>query len=146
MGSVPVKYPGQGRVSIAITWRLITLLSYNMSTLGQNVFGGGHQPQSCCSTEGCIAQQFKREENLLQAYIKPRPFKNLSSLDVKLIIKSQGITSSVKLFHMFTTICEKEYILTSKLHVSLNNFKECPLVLCVLLIAKKLSLQYYLYL
>ena len=38
-----------------------------------------------------------------------------------------------------TPLYAREYFLTSKLHVSLNNFKECPLVLCTLLNVKNLS-------
>ena len=50
--SVPAKYPWQCHVSFSTIWSLMTLFLHNLSIY--IFFWGGHQPQSCSTTQNRV--------------------------------------------------------------------------------------------
>ena len=55
-----------------------------------------------------------------------------SNLFLNVFTEPAEITSSLRLFHLFTILCEKKYFVTSSLKLSFASFRECPLVLSLL--------------
>ena len=71
-------------------------------------------------------------EGSWKAFINPRPYKNVSSLFLKLLMESHATIPSLKLFHISTTLCAKENFRTSNRQLGLTIFKEWPPVDAVL--------------
>jgi hypothetical protein len=69
-----------------------------------------------------------RKKAFNKTYINPRHARNSSNFSLKLLIESHATISSDKLLQVFTTLCEKENFLISKLQSCLTSFSECPLV------------------
>ena len=59
-------------------------------------------------------------------------FLRSSNLFLNVFTEPAEITSSLRLFHLFTILREKKYFLTSNLKLSFASFRECPLVLSLL--------------